>query len=240
MDHSFWARIQKFRRPRLILGLTAALALGAGVMLPGSALATTTSSGTTSSTASVTGGGDSVVFVGGIPTGFGTTSISNTYGVTSTPQTIGGWGTGAANQMLGVDDATGTNAGWVATIQASPLTEVAPSGGFATGTSALTMPAGSLEMGAIAGIYPESGQSSTATVPTIDLTTQTPIDGSTPVDLATAPSGSGAGSWGMSWGSGSNFLAINIPNNQQVVDTTNYPSAATPYSSTLTLTMTEN
>ncbi len=61
---------------------------------------------------------------------------------------------------LFVQDATGSGAGWHVTMQATPMTEVAPSGGFASGTSALTLPTGSVQLSTFT---PFHGQTSTPT-----------------------------------------------------------------------------
>lgn len=208
----------------------AVLALGA---LPAAAASTSVQ-------ASVAGGGDTVTFDNLPSTVFSSVTLSATFGAQETSAAIPGSGNNATDYMIGLDDATGTDPGWVASVQATPLTEVTPSSGFASGTSAITLPEGSLEMGAPAGIYAESGQASTATVPTIDLGATTAIDGSAPVDLASASAGTGAGSWGVSWANTADFLVANMSNNARVVDSTNYPSSPTPYASTITVTLTEN
>lgn len=223
------------KRSRFLVGAVFAIALG---LLPASAFATSTTS-TTPVTAGVTNaGGDNITL--GIPTDFGNTPLSASANAAVSTDTIGGAGTSASDALLTLDDATGTDAGWTSTVQATALTEVAPSGGMASGTTALVLPAGSLEMGAPTSILPTSSQPSGATVPTLNLTALTAIDGSSPVTLATAASGTGAGSWGLVWSTSATVLQLNLSNNSKIVDLTNYPSAATPYSSTVTVTMTEN
>lgn len=59
------------------------------------------------------------------------------------PQGLG-LGSNTFTDPFSVTDATGTGAGWHVTVQATPLTEVAPSGGFANGTSALQIATGNV------------------------------------------------------------------------------------------------
>ncbi len=88
----------------------------------------------------------------------------------------------------------------------------------------------------------DSGQSSSDTPPTISTLTGglAAIDGATPVAIASAASGGGGGTWGLQWAATTPVFEFIVSNNANVVDTINYPSAATPYSATVTVTMTEN
>lgn len=235
--------IKKTRRFAVAL-LSAMLvaSLGTLVAVGGSAFAATSGDATSTFTASVSGSGDLVSVA--LPTTT-TLLLSKTPGASTSLSTLNGAGTSttaSADNLITLDDATGTTAGWTATIQSTALTEVAPSGGFASGTSAIVLPTGTLNVGEPTSVMADSGQSSSDTPPTISTLSGglAAIDGGSAVTIASAAAGGGAGTWGLQWGTADPVLEFIVSNNADVVDTVNYPSAPTPYSATVTVTMTEN
>lgn len=150
-------------------------------------------------------------------------------------------GPGSGSPVFIVTDDTGTLAGWSLTIQGSPLTEVAPSAGFATGTSAIVLPVGTMQLSALSGFTPMSSQSASLDPTISSFSTPAALDSGTPITLATASSGTGSGTWGLYYSSTSIPFSEVFNLNSKIVDQTNYPGAttATPYSSTITVTLTQ-
>lgn len=223
------------------IALSAVSVLGMLALSAGPAFAATNATSTTPVSASISGSGDSISVA--FPTTFNL-ALSAAQGARSSWIGIDGLGTSATNtadNLITLDDATGTDAGWTASIQSTALTEVEPSGFSGTWTP-LVMPSGSLEVGQVAGVMADSGQTSSDPAPTISTLSGgfAAIDGSKPVTIASAASGGGAGTWGLQWAKSEPMLMAVASNNAQYVDTKNYPSAPTPYSATITVTMVEN
>lgn len=132
-----------------------------------------------------------------------------------------------------VTDATGTGNGWHVTLAGSQFTEVAPSTGFASGTSALTLPSGSMALSGTRSVTAGSGATAVSATggPLIENPTSL-VDGQAAFTLVDAKAGYGQGTYSIVEPTGGLTLTVN-PSTAKV-DTTNYPSAATPYSSTLT------
>jgi hypothetical protein len=141
--------------------------------------------------------------------------------------------TDATLSTWSVVDPTGTGNGWHVQLSASQLTEVAPGGGFASGTSALTLPTGSL---ALAGTRTVSaGTGSTAVDATNGPLIENPtavIDGGSAVTIVDTQAGYGMGTYTIN--EPTNGLVESLSPSTTKVDTTNYSGEATPYSSTLT------
>lgn len=153
---------------------------------------------------------------------------------------LGQSATTAADNLITLDDATGTAAGWSTTIQATPLTEVTPSGGFASGTSAIVLPYGTVNFVAPSSIVGLQSQAS-ADTPVIDApATPTAIDNGNTLQWASAVKGTGTGMWGSQWATTTPVLEFMVSPISKVADSTNYPGAPTPYSTTITVTMVEN
>lgn len=134
-----------------------------------------------------------------------------------------------------VTDATGTGDGWTVTLSGNQFTELAPSSGFASGTSALTLPDGSLSLSAGGGIIASSGASA------VDpnggpLFQNLPglVDG-TSFTLLNANQGYGLGNYSVSFPS--NVLSLTIDPATTKVDSINYPSSPTPYQEIMTWTL---
>lgn len=139
-------------------------------------------------------------------------------------------------------DATGSGAGWNITVQASPITEVTPTGGYKTGTTAKTLPAGSLTLQAPTSFaaYSVSGNGKPTTSPLPEAVSGSPwaidsTNGSSAVKIVTARSARGMGGYLVSFPD--NCLAINIDPATTFVDDVNYSDGTTPYSTTLTWTI---
>ncbi|WP_158176897.1 WxL domain-containing protein [Heyndrickxia camelliae] len=134
---------------------------------------------------------------------------------------------------LSITDATGTGEGYRVTVQATQLTEKAPSGGFATGTTANVLPKGLLTLTSAGGsISANSG--TTATAPKFNGTSWI-IDNGSATTIVTANKGEGLGKFDVSFPT--NGLSLNLNPNTVMVDKTNYPTGATPYQTTITYTI---
>ena len=166
-------------------------------------------SGTTSVQQGITGGSLEVVGVPSVP------SLSDV-SLNGTNQTIYGNLTGT----LDVADNTGNGNGWHVTAQASQFTEVLPNSSYGTNT----LPLSSLALQGTLSVVATNG--TVSPVPSITVTTPSAIDVSTPVKILSANTNQGMGSYSLSFPA-SNALSLVIPSNA-VVDTTNYPSSATP------------
>lgn len=131
---------------------------------------------------------------------------------------------------VNITDATGTGNGWQLFLQATPFTEVAPVGGFASGTSAkaFTNELYNIQPSSIVAI---NGSSLTGV--SVSGTRQSILN--TNSMLASASKGNGLGQYQVQFNNSS--LQLQIFNNKPYIDTKNYPSGTTPYQSTLTWTI---
>lgn len=135
---------------------------------------------------------------------------------------------------LKTTDATGTGDGWRIDVSASQLTEVAPVGGFKAGTSAKTLPKGSLEIkNNNASISKDAG--TTAAAPKF-VGSNWIIDNGTPVTLLKADKDEGMGKYTIDFGA--NSLELTLMPSDTYVDKENYPSGATPYQTEVTYAIT--
>lgn len=132
-----------------------------------------------------------------------------------------------------ITDATGTGDGWDVQLQASQLTEVPPTNGYASGTSADTLPLGSLSLSGSRSVVAGVGSKpvSSTNGPNIE-SINTPIDVVSPVKLIKADLGYGLGTYTIKEPSDSLTLTLNPATTR--VDSVNYPSQPTPYQTTLT------
>lgn len=154
---------------------------------------------------------------------------SGSLSIVSTPSNVvfpeitlnGDWGvsTGSLDHIL-VSDARGTGDGWNLTVSSTRFQEI--------GGLGLTLPSGSLIMYAPGGVTP--GLEITSPPPTL-ATGYMAIDASS-FKIASAAPNQGLGSYDVLFGA--NTLEINIPPSVKVIDLFNYPTSATPYSATLT------
>lgn len=134
-----------------------------------------------------------------------------------------------------VTDATGTGDGWNVQVQASQFTEIAPSSGFASGSSALTLPLGSLSLTGSRSIIAGSGSTPVSATGGPNFAVNSLIvDQSSPEVLLTASSGYGLGTYTVQ--EPANGLALTINPSTTKVDETNYPNQPTPYQSVITFT----
>ena len=219
-----------------------ALALLAAWAIPSFAASTATT--TTTSTGSVTGG-TLTMDAGGNTNGAGGMSGSFSYNLTSDGAPGQQFYASETNYMSGgtdpvvqVNDATGTGDGWTLSVQGS-VVEKTPSAGFASGTSAIEWPAGSLMLG-VPTVAPNEGQ--TSGTPTISITNPTSIIGSSPLNVSTAATNDGAGEWTFTWPStdtseANSMYTFVLP--PKSVDTTNYPGTSTPYNVSVVWTVTQ-
>ncbi|MCA1064835.1 WxL domain-containing protein (plasmid) [Rossellomorea sp. AcN35-11] len=127
-------------------------------------------------------------------------------------------------------DSRGTGDGFTVSVQSSQLTEVAPAGGFAVGTTPLQMPKGSLILYAPSSIIAE-GSTNAAATPTITGVGYAAID-STEYTLATADPGKGMGSFTMNFAAGA--IELGLSPSEILVDDVNYSGVPTPYEAVLT------
>lgn len=227
-----------FRKRILMAG--SLLLVCALLSMGGMAVAATNSVQQVSSLA-VSGSGDTVSILG-LPTLRGG-AVSPVAGYDYEYYSWNGLGTAtSADDIIRIDDATGTGNGWTLTIQATPLTELEPtSAGFATGTSAIVLPSWALQIDQVTAIVGESSQPSSEDPVIASMSNgYANIANSIPVSLASATSGTGQGTWGLRWGTTDELWQFNIPNNRKTVDLINFPTQATPYASTITVTMTEH
>lgn len=161
------------------------------------------------------------------------TSISNFPNVTLNGQvqqvydTLSNWN---------VTDATGTGDGWNVTLGASQFTEITPSTGFASGTVAKTLPSGSL---GLSGVRSVTAASNALPVdPTggpLIKNAGSVIDTGSPVQVIQTDQNYGMGSYTVN--EPTNGLLLTLDPGTTDVDPVNYPSQPTPYSSTLTYTV---
>lgn len=139
-------------------------------------------------------------------------------------------------------DATGAGSGWNITVQAAPFTEVTPSGGYKSGTDAMILPAGSLTLQApdrfLAYSISGKGKPTTSPLPTTAAGSPWAIDstnGSNALKIITAEPARGMGGYLISFPD--NCLALTLNPATTFVDTINYSGQATPYSTTITWTI---
>lgn len=131
-----------------------------------------------------------------------------------------------------VVDATGTGDGWHVDLQASQLTEAAPSGGWASGTSAKIIPLGSLALSGTRSVTAGSGSTAVNGTGGPLLQNQSaPIDVSTPVQILDTQANYGMGTYTITEPSGG--LTLTLQPATSYTDPKNYPSSATPYTTTL-------
>jgi hypothetical protein len=126
----------------------------------------------------------------------------------------------AALGLVSLSDFTGASAGYRVTVSATPFTAAGPSG--------YTLPTGSLTLKSPSSVIVVSG--SAALAPSVSGTTNI-IDAGSPVQVASAGVGKGAGSYNLSFDS--DALKLMIGSNIRL-DTITYPSSPTPYQSTIT------
>jgi hypothetical protein len=132
-----------------------------------------------------------------------------------------------------VIDATGTSDGWHVQLSASRITEVTPSGGWAPGTSAQTLPQGSLALSGSRSITAGTGSTPVdGTNGPLLQNESAAIDTSTPVTIVDAKPGYGMGTYTIV--EPSNGLTLSLQPSSTYTDTTNYPTGSTPYQTTLT------
>lgn len=135
-----------------------------------------------------------------------------------------------------ITDATGSGNGWNVQVQASQFTENTPSSGFTTGTSALTLPQGSLSLTGSRTILPQSGSTPISSTGGPNITASNPaIDLSSPVVFLTAQSGYGMGTYTVQEPTQGLSLVLNPSTTK--VDQTNYPGQPTPFTSVITFTV---
>lgn len=224
---------------RIVLGASGALAMVAMVAVPSFA-ATTSTTGTGSVT-----GGSLTMDAGGSTSGAGGLNGSFNYNLVSdgapgqqfyAEET--NYMSGGVDPIVQVNDATGTGLGWTLSVQGS-VVEQTPSAGWASGTSAIKWPSGSVML-SVPTVAPNQGQ--TSGTPTVDLTAATNIVSSSPVNVGTAPTNYGAGEWTFTWPdtgtsqSNSMYTFILPPRS---VDPTNYAGTNTPYTVDITWTVTQ-
>lgn len=133
---------------------------------------------------------------------------------------------------LVVSDNTGSGEGYKVSVQATPMREVAPAGGFAAGTAAKTLPAGSLSLSNSGATISPKGTTSPS--PTW-LGSNFVIDNGA-VNILSAAVGQGMGIYDVTFGATALSLVLNPQTT--FTDPKNYPSGATPYQSTITYTIT--
>lgn len=140
-------------------------------------------------------------------------------------------------------DATGAGSGWNITVQAAPFTEVTPTGGYRAGTSAKTLPVGSLTLQAPNSFaaYSVSGNGKPTTSPLPTAVAGSPwaidsLNGSSAFKVVTADTSKGMGGYLISFPA--NCLSLNLNPATTFVDGTNYAGQPTPYSTTITWTIT--
>lgn len=140
-------------------------------------------------------------------------------------------------------DASGNGIGWNVTVQANQFTEVAPTGGFKSGTTAKTLQAGSLTLQAPIEIigYSLSGNGKPTKSPAPIAAAGSPwtidsANGCNAVKLVTAAQSKGMGGYSISFAN--DCLSLTLDPATTFVDNINYPGQPTPYSTNLTWTIT--
>jgi len=170
----------------------------------------------------------------------GITDQSNIVALNGTAETVDmQWQSSVGNNLLSVTDATGSGSGWHVTIGASQLTEVTPPGGWASGTSALTLPLDSTVV-AVSGAQTAAGSGATQVSgtggPSFTSNGSMAIDeGAIPVTLVDTQPGYGMGQYLFSFSTYP--IVVNLQPSSTFVDGKNYPGQPTPYATTITFTV---
>lgn len=133
-----------------------------------------------------------------------------------------------------VNDARGTLEGWGLTISMTPLTEVAPAGGFAAGTTALTIPNEYLSIKApVVTNTTFEGAELEAGITTSGLDYANLTDSA--LQLVKAEAGAGAGQHSLDFGT--KAFKLRLDPTVEMIDNVNYKGTFTPYESTVTWTL---
>lgn len=141
--------------------------------------------------------------------------------------------TNADPGTLSIKDASGTGEGYRITVSATQFKTVTPSNGFASGTSARTLPKGSLLL-----------KNTGATINAVGGTTsQKPnwtgsswvIDSGSPVTILSANKDTGMGKYDIVFGSDNLELTLNP--STTYIDNVNYAGKSTPYETNITYTI---
>ncbi len=135
-------------------------------------------------------------------------------------------------------DATGTGAGWKISVEAKQFTEDTPASGFKPGTTARTLPLGSLSLTAPSTIIAAAvagGKITTSPLPNLVAPATAAIDNGSSVKIVSADPNKGMGGYQIKFPS--NALALTLNPATTYTDSVNYPSTATPYTSALTWTL---
>lgn len=141
--------------------------------------------------------------------------------------------TNADPGVLSLKDASGTGEGYRITVSATQLKTVTPSGGFTSGTSARTLPKGSLVLkNNNAAINANGG---TTSVKPNWTGSSWVIDSGSPVAVLSANKDTGMGKYDVDFGSDNLELTLNPATTY--VDTVNYAGKATPYETDITYTI---
>lgn len=167
------------------------------------------------------GGGDLTLTAPDI-TSFGTVNL------TPQAQTV----TTGFTDTFGVSDARGTGEGWRLAVNSTQFEMVEPLAGFAPGTSAHALPAGSLTLKPLTAI--ERQGTAPGADPTSKMTLNSIID-SGAVTVANANVDEGMGDFKLSFEK--DALGLVIDSATAKIDKVNYPDAPTPYEATVTWTL---
>ena len=124
-------------------------------------------------------------------------------------------------------DYRGTHDGYRVDVSATPVTVKTPAGGFKNGTSAFSLPEGSLSLAPISNVV---SIGSAATAPRVMTNSNQIIDNGT-VTILSAAKGTGMGHFEFSF---SDALSLVVKNDTTFIDKVNYPNTGTPYESTVT------
>lgn len=137
-----------------------------------------------------------------------------------------------------VVDTTGSGKGWSLTVQATQFTEVVPSsGGKAPKGGWLKLPQGSLKLTGVGSPYKVNVDGSTKPVESgLKVTNTESVIDNVPVSLVTADRTSSFGTFGLDLSKAS--LILNLDPTTVLVDSENYPNSPTPYTTTITWTLT--
>lgn len=129
-------------------------------------------------------------------------------------------------------DASGTGVGYHVTAEATQFQSQAPVGGFQSGTSARTLPQGSLDLSTEGSTISANG--TTSALPTWQGNDFV-IDSGTPVTILSASPDAGMGKYNIQFGNTALKLTLNPATTY--IDNINFPSSATPYQSDITYTI---
>ncbi|EAG8647015.1 hypothetical protein CDZ73_14265 [Listeria monocytogenes] len=135
---------------------------------------------------------------------------------------------------LKLQDGTDSTKGYRLSVEATPLTEVTPPGGYVKGTAARAFPANTLQLNVTGKETITLGeQASNAQQPTIQPGTY-PIDAA-PANILQAQASKGSGIYTL--GFQANSLSLNYQLKNVYADPYNYPNQETPYETTVTATI---